>query len=209
MTLAVPASGRPRPLPFPAPVPTRRPLVHARLVGVVRTAQEDAGRLLGPAWQALRGGHWRRLGLGRALAAAVVVLVFAAHAAPRHVARQAVVRADQPLGIVLARLPLSLVAPTDAGAICATVATARIVVRSQPTSATARAYQSPPSLSRRLPLARPAAVSRRSPDTLWPRHSASAWRSTLPDITRSPPGERQPARRYRRVRRSAARTLGR
>lgn len=114
MTLAVPASGRPRSRGrYQRPFPPRRPLVHEPLVGVVRSAQEDAGRLFGPAWQALRGGPWRRLGLGWALAAAVVVLAFAAHAAPQLVTRLAVVRADQPLGIVLARLPLSLVAPTD------------------------------------------------------------------------------------------------
>src|SRR5215472_12567336 len=104
MTLAVPASGRPC---------TRRPLAHVRLVGIGRGMKEEAQRLFGPAWQALRGGQWRRLGLGWAMAGLVVVVAFAAYAAPSLVARLTVVRADQPVGTVLARLPLSLVAPTD------------------------------------------------------------------------------------------------
>jgi hypothetical protein len=114
MTLAAPASGGPRSCGRYQRSPrTRRPPVHARLVGIGRGMQEEAGCLFGPAWQALRDGQWRRLGLGWAAAGAVVVVAFAAHAAPPLVARLAVVRADQPLGIVLVRLPLSLVAPTD------------------------------------------------------------------------------------------------
>jgi hypothetical protein len=98
-----------------------------RLLGIGRRMKEEAGRLFGPAWQALRGGQWRRLGLGWAVAGSVVVVAFAAHAAPPLVERLAVVRADQPFGIVLARLPLSLVAPTDGLPVAAAVVLVAVV----------------------------------------------------------------------------------
>jgi hypothetical protein len=122
MTLAVPASARPRSRGRHLRSPgLLRPLVHERLVSIGRGTHEEAGRLFGPAWQALRRGQWRRLGLGWAVAAMVVAVAFGAYAAPPIVARLAVVRADQPIGIVLARLPLSLVAPTDGLPIAAAV----------------------------------------------------------------------------------------
>jgi hypothetical protein len=90
------------------------PVVGPTLVGwLVRHVQGDADRLIASVRDAVRRRQWQRFWLGPAAAIAIASLAATARTRPGYgwVQHVAIVRAEQPWHLWLARLPLSVFAP--------------------------------------------------------------------------------------------------